>query len=112
MQVKASHGKSFGFGSLNMKHEVIVAPGVESELTEILEYIVAKFGKSAANQFMGTFSSKIDSIANFPEQFPKTDKFPDARKCILNNRYAIYYRIHPEGQVEILSLRDARSSRA
>jgi hypothetical protein len=66
MQAKVSHGKIFELDLPAMKHDVVLAPGVEVELQEILDYLESKAGLKSANQFMKAFSSMIESISNFP----------------------------------------------
>ncbi|MFN8396588.1 MAG: type II toxin-antitoxin system RelE/ParE family toxin [Bacteroidia bacterium] len=94
-----------------MKREVVLAPGVELELREILEYLEESGGKSSAKRFMAAFVQKIELISSFPYIYPPTDRFEGGRKCVIMNKSILYYRVPNEGLIQVISIRDGRSSR-
>lgn len=94
-----------------MKLEVVLAPGVELELQEILDYQEKMGGVSSAKRFLESFSRKIELIGQFPFLYPLSERFPEGRKCVIQKRAVLYFRIKGGGLVEIISIRDGRSSR-
>lgn len=112
MQEKVFLGGSFGKSLRSMAFEVTLAPGVELEVQEILEYLKSVAGLSAANRFMLSFATKMDQISQFPRQFPESARFDAARKCIVYGTFILYYRINSDDEkVEVVTIRHAKSSR-
>ena len=95
-----------------MGYEVVLAQGVALEVKEIVGYLESIVGKSSGIAFMKAFAAKIELISQFPHQFPKSDRFKDARKCIVYSNYLIYFRIFEGKTVQVVTVRHAKSARA
>ncbi len=111
MLERAFPGRNFGKSLHNMAFEITLAPGVETEVQEILEYLESVAGQASAKRFMLSFANKIDQISQFPRQFPESQRFDAARKCIVYGTFILYYRIKGNDKVEVVTIRHAKSSR-
>ena len=87
----------------------ILTKEVDKQLHEILDYLESEFSLKTSNKFLDQVLKSIQTLETFPYGYPKVDKSPNVRKCVLNKRAIAYYRINEAlQQVEILTIENTR----
>jgi plasmid stabilization system protein ParE len=80
-------------------------------LENIQAYISAEFGDLTAQKYEVGLETLLQSIDNFPAQFPLLDKDQDAnlRKCVFQKHTILLY-VYDDDTLFIEAIHDARSN--
>lgn len=87
---------------------VVFSQRAENRLDEMVEYLTANSSPETKMSFLADLSQMLYRISQMPYLYPASRKKEGVRKCILNKRTLIYYRVQPEKQqIEIITIQDA-----
>jgi len=85
--------------------KVRYSPRATRDLEAIHEYLIERSPWGASNVMAATFAA-IEFIRRNPEASPAVARFPGMRSTIVGRyRFKIFYRVAPEGIVEIVHVR-------
>ena len=92
-----------------MKYEVIISDGAEAGFLEILDYLEGNSWHKAAQKLSKSFVSVLDSLSEFPFQFPFAATDLDLRKVVLMRKTILLYRV-VEQKIVVIAVFDGRKS--
>ncbi len=92
-----------------MKYEVIISDGAADGFLEILAYLNANNWHKAAEKLSNSFVSVLDSLSEFPFQFPIAATDLGLRKFVLLGKTVVLYRVL-EQKVVVIAVFDGRRS--
>jgi plasmid stabilization system protein ParE len=87
-----------------MRLEVRFTEEAEKDLQDIVMYIREVWNEKVVDEFISDIDEQIDRIAEMPYLFQKTEKRENVRKCLINKRVALFYKV-TENMVFLLSFR-------
>ena len=89
--------------------EVIVSKLAFSKLSQIADYIAAKFSSKDKDNFLDKFEKVILLIQQNPELFPKSELNKTRHKCVLSKYTTIHYQYNSK-TVRIVAVFDTRQN--
>ena len=92
-----------------MRLEVRFTEEAEKNLQDIVAYLEEVWNEKVVDEFINEIDEQIDRIAEMPYLFPKTKKREKVRKCLINKRVALFYKI-TENVIFLLSFRSTRQN--
>jgi len=92
-----------------MPRIIIWSPFAESDLDEILEYLIANWSNQVILDYLDLVDNLIAQIGNQPKIYPIINKKLKVRKCVLTKQNSLYYRENRE-RIEILRIYDNRQN--
>jgi len=92
-----------------MSRSIIWSPFAESDLDEILEYLIANWSNQVVHDYVDLVDRFIGQIGNQPMMYPIINKKLKVRKCVLTKQNSLYYRENKE-RIEILRIYDNRQN--
>jgi len=92
-----------------MSRIIIWSPFAESDLDEIIEYLLANWSNQVILDYVDLVDSLIAQIGNQPKMYPIINKKLKVRKCVLTKQNTLYYRENKE-RIEILRIYDNRQN--
>jgi plasmid stabilization system protein ParE len=87
-----------------MRLEVRFTEEAEKDLHDIITYIREVWNEKVVDKFVSEIDEQIDRIAEMPYLFQKTEKRENVRKCLINKRVALFYKV-TESEIFLLSFR-------
>ena len=90
-----------------MRIEVRFTEEAEKDLQDIVTYLEEVWNKKVVDEFISEIDEQIDRIAEMPYLFPKTEKRENVRKCLINKRVALFYKV-TENMIFLLAFRSTR----
>lgn len=87
-----------------MRLEVRFTQEAEKDLQDIVTYLEEVWNEKVVDEFISDIDEQIERIAEMPYLFPKTQKRENVRKCLINKRVALFYKI-TENIIFLLSFR-------
>ena len=90
-----------------MRIEVRFTEEAEKDLQDIVTYLEEVWNKKVVDEFISEIDEQIDRIAEMPYLFPKTEKRENVRKCLINKRVALFYKV-TENIIFLLAFRSTR----
>jgi addiction module RelE/StbE family toxin len=87
-----------------MRLEVRFTEEAEKDLQDIVRYIREVWNEKVVDEFISDIDKQIDRIIEMPYLFQKTEKRENVRKCFINKRVALFYKV-TESTIFVLSLR-------
>jgi addiction module RelE/StbE family toxin len=87
-----------------MRLEVRFTEEAEKDLQDIVSYLEEVWNEKVVDEFISEIDEQIDRIAEMPYLFPKTEKRENVRKCLINKRVALFYKV-TENIIFLLSFR-------
>ena len=76
-----------------MRIEVRFTEEAEKDLQGIVTYLEEVWNEKVVDEFISEIDEQIDRIAEMPYLFPKTEKRENVRKCLINKRVALFYKV-------------------
>lgn len=92
-----------------MSRIVLWSPFAESDLDEILEYLLENWSNQVILDYVDLVDSLIAQIRDQPKLYPIINKKLKVRKCVLTKQNSLYYRENLE-RIEILRIYDNRKN--
>ena len=92
-----------------MKLEIIWSPRAEMEFADILSYINSEWNEKVVLNFINSLDGVLIQLSENPLMFPLFDKKREIRKCVLNKRVILFYRLRNEN-IELVSLFNTRQN--
>ena len=92
-----------------MRLEVCFTEEAEKDLQDIVAYLEEVWNEKVVDEFINEIDEQIDRIAEMPYLFPKTKKRENVRKCLINKRVALFYKI-TENIIFLLSFKSTRQN--
>jgi plasmid stabilization system protein ParE len=90
-----------------MRIEVRFTEEAEKDLQDIVTYLEEVWNEKVVDEFISEIDEQIDRIAEMPYLFPKTEKRENVRKCLINKRVALFYKV-TENIIFLLAFRSTR----
>ena len=90
-----------------MRIEVRFTEEAEKDLQDIVTYLEEVWNEKVVDEFVNEIDEQIDRIAEMPYLFPKTKKRQNVRKCLINKRVALFYKV-TENIIFLLAFRSTR----
>ena len=90
-----------------MRLEVRFTEEAEKDLQDIVTYLEEVWNEKIVDEFISEIDEQIDRIAEMPYLFPKTEKRENVRKCLINKRVALFYKV-TENIISLLAFRSTR----
>ena len=90
-----------------MRLEVRFTEEAEKDLQDIVTYLEEVWNEKIVDEFISEIDEQIDRIAEMPYLFPKTEKRESVRKCLINKRVALFYKV-TENIIFLLAFRSTR----
>ena len=90
-----------------MRLEVRFTEEAEKDLQDIVTYLEEVWNEKVVDDFISEIDEQIDRIAEMPYLFPKTEKRENVRKCLINKRVALFYKV-TENIIFLLAFRSTR----
>ena len=90
-----------------MRLEVRFTEEAEKDLQDIVTYLEEVWNEKIVDEFISEIDEQIDRIAEMPYLFPKTEKRENVRKCLINKRVALFYKV-TENIIFLLAFRSTR----
>jgi addiction module RelE/StbE family toxin len=87
-----------------MRLEVRFTEEAEKDLQDIVSYLEEVWNEKVVDEFISEIDEQIARIAEMPYLFPKTEKRENVRKCLINKRVALFYKV-TENIIFLLSFR-------
>lgn len=78
-----------------------------AELEETVKYLAENWSNNVKTDFLASLADAVRRIEAMQEMYPVSPQNPTIRRCVINNRIAVFYRIKNDC-VEMLSLRSTR----
>ena len=79
----------------------------KKQLKAILTYLETEWSARVRNRFLEQLRKSVKIIEQYPKAYPASDKFFEARRCVVVPQVSLFYRI--EGETIIaLALMDNR----
>ena len=75
-----------------MPKQVIWSPQSESDLLQILDYLLQNWEAKVAIKFIDIIDEIVNQISMNPRQFPIIQKREKIRKCVITKYNSLYYR--------------------
>ena len=72
---------------------VYFTPEAEDQLSDTLTIIGEEYGAYAERKFKKRLVQYINACAIFPTAFPRSEKFPLFRKCVVTHLTSMYYSL-------------------
>ena len=92
-----------------MSRIIIWSHFAESDLDEILEYLIANWSNQVILDYVDLVDSLVAQIGNQSKMYPIINKKLKVRKCVLTKQNSLYYRENRE-RIEILRIYDNRQN--
>jgi len=80
------------------------------QLDDILNYLEERWSVRTRNNFIDKLERSFDSISTFPTGYPRSEKYPDLRKCVINPQTIAFYRVRAN-YIEIVSIINASQNK-
>jgi plasmid stabilization system protein ParE len=90
-----------------MRLEVRFTEEAEKDLQDIVTYLEEVWNEKVVDEFISEIDEQIARIAEMPYLFPKTERRENVRKCLINKRVALFYKV-TENIIFLLSFRSTR----
>ncbi len=90
-----------------MRIEVRFTEEAEKNLQDIVTYLEEVWNEKVVDEFINEIDEQIDRISEMPYLFPKTEKRENVRKCLINKRVALFYKV-TENVIFLLAFRSTR----
>jgi plasmid stabilization system protein ParE len=87
-----------------MKLEVRFTEEAEKNLQDIVTYLEEVWNQKVVDEFISDIDEQIERIVEMPFLFQKTEKRENVRKCLINKRVALFYKV-TESEIFLLSFR-------
>jgi plasmid stabilization system protein ParE len=78
-------------------------------LASLIDYVEMNWSDKSVSSLKSDISYNIEAISKFPNAFPVSTLFKDARKCVIRSNYSVLYRVS-ESSIIILLVIDNRMS--
>lgn len=78
-----------------------------NDLSNLLDYLEAKWNKKSCLQFLEKLDFCIDLIQKNPNLFPFFNKNLGIRKCVITKQNSLFYKI-TDTRIEVLRIYDTR----
>jgi len=89
--------------------EVVYSLRARQEEIELLDYIIANFGKEKAKDVYDKIERVLEQIAEMPDMYRSSKKQKGLRKCVFSKQTSIYYRVQ-DNQIQVVSFRPNRKN--
>ena len=90
-----------------MRIEVRFTEEAEKNLQDIVTYLEEVWNEKVVDEFISEIDEQINRIAEMPYLFPKTEKRENVRKCLINKRVVLFYKV-TENIIFLLAFRSTR----
>lgn len=94
-----------------MAYRITWSPEALESAELLLEFILINWGKESSDRLVKSINATLQLIAIYPEMYPVLS--PDSRKirkCVIQNKTLLLYRLIGENEIEIVLLIDARQN--
>ena len=92
-----------------MPKEIIWSRIAEDDLINVTNYLIIKWSKRIADDFIDLLEEFTDQISSNPKSYPMINKKKRVHKCVVTKHNSLYY--HEVGnKVEIIRLFDNRQN--
>ncbi|HAC25913.1 MAG: type II toxin-antitoxin system RelE/ParE family toxin [Cyclobacteriaceae bacterium] len=82
--------------------KVVWSPRAQADFEYHLTFLRVEWGESVARKFFDRCIRLIDQITANPRMFVASTSFPDIRRCVVNRKITLYYRIKQD-QIELIT---------
>ena len=89
---------------------ILSATAAADQLLALYGYLESECSPEARRHFQQKLNRSIKAIKLMPFAFPKSNSFPDCRKCVVSPRTSVIYRAQKE-VIEVVPVLDNRQSR-
>ena len=91
------------------KYKVYLSPVAELKLSLLHKDIGDSWGAHTKDNFLNTFTRKINLIAEYPKACPFNADFGGIYKCVVSKQTSFFYRI-VINEIEVLTITDNRQN--
>ena len=92
-----------------MPKEIIWSRIAEDDLINVTNFLLAKWSKKIADDFIDLLEEFTDQVSNNPECYPMINKKKRIHKCVVTKHNSLYYH-EVDNKVEIIRLFDNRQN--
>lgn len=87
-----------------MIYKIIWTEKSQTDLIEIIDYLIIEWGNKSAANFKNKVSNELDTISKMPKIYQKSDYNKNLRRCVVVKQISLYYIVADEKQ-EIIVVR-------
>lgn len=92
-----------------MALKIVWTPQAESGLEQVLDYLEIHQTKNEIIQLESKLKGVLKHIQKYPKIYPKTIKYKDVHKALIDKNNYIIYRINPGNKIiEIINFRGTK----
>ena len=92
-----------------MPKEIIWSKIAEDDLINVTNYLIIKWSKRIADDFIDLLEEFTDQISSNPKSYPMINKKKRVHKCVVTKHNSLYYH-EVDNKVEIIRLFDNRQN--
>jgi plasmid stabilization system protein ParE len=86
-----------------MSHTLRWTPESARTLKQNLEYLGDEWGNQAVNNFLDRVEEALGTIRGNPQLYPLHRPKDSVRKCIVNKRIILYYKVIDDQHIDLLT---------
>lgn len=87
--------------------KVVFSAEAKKQLELLVAYLETEWSVSARDRFLKQLRQSVAVIKKLPNAYPTSERFADARRCVVVPQVSLFYRVDDE-VVIILALLDNR----
>ncbi|HET8885938.1 MAG TPA: type II toxin-antitoxin system RelE/ParE family toxin [Salinimicrobium sp.] len=92
-----------------MERKIVVSKIAERKLEILFGYLMENWSAKVKSDFIRKLDKNILLIKSQPEIFPKSEKNPDLRKCVVTKQTTLFFKFD-EHKINILTIFDNRQN--
>ena len=92
-----------------MAYEVIWTEKARSHYQEIVNYLLGRWNKTIAEEFINAVEKKLNLLSHFPNLGKASEKNTEVRQILINKYHTVYYSIQ-SNLIFVLALHDNRQN--
>lgn len=92
-----------------MKRKVVISKIAERKIEKLFDYLDENWSLKVKSDFIKKLDKNISLIKSYPESFPRSQKSPDLRKCVVTKQTTIFFRF-TDKEIKILTIFDNRQN--
>jgi addiction module RelE/StbE family toxin len=91
-----------------MGAKIIWSPGAKKSLEELVSFLESKWEKKIIENLFSELNDSLKHISLNPEMFPLISTSKNIRKCVIERKTLLLYRIKSKNIIELVILVDSR----
>ncbi|CAN5165380.1 hypothetical protein BH23BAC2_BH23BAC2_27260 [soil metagenome] len=92
-----------------MERKVVVSKIAERKLEKLFNYLLENWSVKIKTDFIKKLDKNISLIKSHPESFPKSEKDPNLRKCVVTSQTTLFFKFN-DNEIRILTIFDNRQN--